>query len=268
MPLEKRCIRFIDNFSGGTRGALSTEFFLQVLGLLPSTQSTLLPLQASSDMQCSVHAFCKGCMQIALLVSPDRQYPDVSLLLLQAGYAVIFLNRKHSIQPFTKGLPSGHIMETLTQVLDTPESSAQPSGAQANGHANGHSSPESSGGSGSTGAKKRRKGSSQNNGRAIVKQAVARAASVRKQGVLMHVTFETLFEYLKVCPLLRYQTGQGRMHACSPIQDLAREQATPEMESSKGNACSHEHSTACLRCSIWRSLHMNCAAVGSAPPST
>lgn len=36
---------------------------------------------------------------------------------LQEGYAVIFLNRKHSIQPFTKGLPSGHIMECLTQVI-------------------------------------------------------------------------------------------------------------------------------------------------------
>ena len=34
----------------------------------------------------------------------------------QAGYAVIFLNRKHSIQPFTKGLPSGQILDCLTQV--------------------------------------------------------------------------------------------------------------------------------------------------------
>lgn len=30
VPLEKRCVRFIDNFSGGTRGALSTEAFLKV----------------------------------------------------------------------------------------------------------------------------------------------------------------------------------------------------------------------------------------------
>ena len=37
---------------------------------------------------------------------------------VQAGYAVIFLNRRHSIQPFTKGLPSGEIMDTLTDVLD------------------------------------------------------------------------------------------------------------------------------------------------------
>ena len=31
VPLERRCIRFIDNFSGGTRGALSVEQFLQVI---------------------------------------------------------------------------------------------------------------------------------------------------------------------------------------------------------------------------------------------
>ena len=29
MPLERNCVRFVDNFSGGTRGALSTEQFLQ-----------------------------------------------------------------------------------------------------------------------------------------------------------------------------------------------------------------------------------------------
>ena len=56
-------MRFIDNFSGGTRGALSAEEFLD------------------------------------------------------AGYAVVFLTRKHSIQPFTKGLPSGEIVDCLTQIL-------------------------------------------------------------------------------------------------------------------------------------------------------
>lgn len=31
VPLERRCVRFIDNFSAGTRGALSTEGFLKVM---------------------------------------------------------------------------------------------------------------------------------------------------------------------------------------------------------------------------------------------
>jgi len=35
VPLEKRCVRFIDNFSGGTRGALSTEAFLEVTSYPP-----------------------------------------------------------------------------------------------------------------------------------------------------------------------------------------------------------------------------------------
>lgn len=31
VPLERNCVRFIDNFSAGTRGALSTEQFLKVI---------------------------------------------------------------------------------------------------------------------------------------------------------------------------------------------------------------------------------------------
>jgi phosphopantothenate-cysteine ligase len=30
VPLEKRCVRFVDNFSQGSRGALSAEEFLKV----------------------------------------------------------------------------------------------------------------------------------------------------------------------------------------------------------------------------------------------
>ena len=32
VPLERRCVRFIDNFSAGSRGALSVEEFLEVGG--------------------------------------------------------------------------------------------------------------------------------------------------------------------------------------------------------------------------------------------
>lgn len=32
VPLERNCVRFIDNFSAGTRGAMSTEQFLEVVG--------------------------------------------------------------------------------------------------------------------------------------------------------------------------------------------------------------------------------------------
>lgn len=30
VPLEQNCVRFLDNFSGGTRGALSAELFIKV----------------------------------------------------------------------------------------------------------------------------------------------------------------------------------------------------------------------------------------------
>lgn len=39
VPLEKRCVRFIDNFSGGTRGALSTEEFLEVCPAVSSQKA-------------------------------------------------------------------------------------------------------------------------------------------------------------------------------------------------------------------------------------
>ena len=98
VPLERRCVRFIDNFSGGTRGALSTEHYLQVRRHRCGTLTWLAV--------------------VFLTVAPTA---------VQAGYAVIFLNRKHSIQPFTKGLPSGQILDCLTQVhcgLCPPESVA------------------------------------------------------------------------------------------------------------------------------------------------
>lgn len=67
VPLERRCVRFIDNFSAGTRGALSTEEFLK------------------------------------------------------AGYLVVFLNRRQSIQPFTCDLPhhdDGSALKLLQSVIE------------------------------------------------------------------------------------------------------------------------------------------------------
>lgn len=57
VPLERRCVRFIDNFSAGNRGAASTEHFLK------------------------------------------------------AGYAVIFLHRRGSVQPFCRSLPENPLFQ-------------------------------------------------------------------------------------------------------------------------------------------------------------
>ncbi|KAF7829891.1 phosphopantothenate--cysteine ligase 2-like [Senna tora] len=56
-PLEQRCVRYVDNFSSGHRGATSTEYFLK------------------------------------------------------AGYAVIFLYRRGSFQPFCRSLPEHPLLE-------------------------------------------------------------------------------------------------------------------------------------------------------------
>ncbi|KAK4428486.1 Phosphopantothenate--cysteine ligase 2 [Sesamum alatum] len=57
VPLEQRCVRYIDNFSSGHRGAASTEYFLK------------------------------------------------------AGYAVVFLYRKGTCQPYCRSLPDDPLLE-------------------------------------------------------------------------------------------------------------------------------------------------------------
>lgn len=64
VPLEKNCVRFIDNFSRGTRGAKSAEFFLE------------------------------------------------------AGYAVVFLTRSGSQQPFSDVIDPERILTVVAQLLD------------------------------------------------------------------------------------------------------------------------------------------------------
>lgn len=49
VPLEKRCVRFLDNFSSGRRGAISTEELLKVRHL--STLSNSVALQAQQHIQ-------------------------------------------------------------------------------------------------------------------------------------------------------------------------------------------------------------------------
>ena len=64
VPLERKCVRYVDNFSAGTRGALSAERFLD------------------------------------------------------AGYAVIFLSRTQSVQPFSMGIDWSSPAEQLASMLE------------------------------------------------------------------------------------------------------------------------------------------------------
>ncbi|KAK9271381.1 hypothetical protein L1049_026971 [Liquidambar formosana] len=63
VPLEQRCVRYIDNFSSGHRGASSTEYFLK------------------------------------------------------AGYAVIYLNRRGTCQPYCRFLPDNPLLECF-EIID------------------------------------------------------------------------------------------------------------------------------------------------------
>lgn len=76
VPLESRTVRFIDNFSIGTRGATSAENFL-------------------------------------------RQ-----------GYAVVFLHRRGSLQPFSRHLPRDGLLDML-QLVDGAEARLRPDKAEA-----------------------------------------------------------------------------------------------------------------------------------------
>lgn len=62
VPLEQRCVRYIDNFSSGHRGAASTEYFLK------------------------------------------------------AGYAVIFLHRRGTCQPYCRSLPDDPLLECFESI--------------------------------------------------------------------------------------------------------------------------------------------------------
>ncbi|KAL5720451.1 phosphopantothenate--cysteine ligase (ATP) [Ranunculus cassubicifolius] len=65
VPLEQRCVRYIDNFSSGHRGAASTEYFIK------------------------------------------------------AGYAVIFLHRRGTCQPYCRSLPEDSFLECLELTADS-----------------------------------------------------------------------------------------------------------------------------------------------------
>lgn len=154
VPLERHCVRFIDNFSGGTRGALSAEEFLE------------------------------------------------------AGYAVVFLTRRHSIQPFTKGLPSGEIVDCLTQILRADPGASNGLGvigAAGSGGGNdedGFGAAAASASNATTAPAQatcetpRAITASSGRSAALVAAALRKARAAAVAGTLLRLSFETLFEYL------------------------------------------------------------------------
>ncbi|KAK9834742.1 hypothetical protein WJX74_009003 [Apatococcus lobatus] len=111
VPLERRCVRFIDNFSSGSRGALAVEAFLQ------------------------------------------------------AGYAVIYIYRANTVQPFTNGTHSERALQWLfEQATERQDASLSlPAGSAE-----------------------------------LVASAVQRFKQVHHESTLLRLPFTTLFEYLLV----------------------------------------------------------------------
>ncbi|KAJ4756763.1 Phosphopantothenate--cysteine ligase [Rhynchospora pubera] len=111
VPLEQRCVRYIDNFSSGHRGAASTEYFVK------------------------------------------------------AGYAVIFVHRRGSYQPYCRYLPEDSFLDFVQ--LDE-ESNIQIPDAHA----------------------------------ATVRKAIREYHKAVGEGLLLKLPFTTIFEYLQILQLV------------------------------------------------------------------
>ncbi|KAI3465078.1 hypothetical protein Pfo_021741 [Paulownia fortunei] len=111
VPLEQRCVRYIDNFSSGHRGAASTEYFLK------------------------------------------------------AGYAVVFLYRRGTCQPYCRALPDDPLLECF-------EVTSESNIAVHSIHAK------------------------------TVKGAISNNRAAVTRGTLLKLPFTTIFEYLQILQLI------------------------------------------------------------------
>lgn len=111
VPLEQRCVRYIDNFSSGHRGAASTEYFLK------------------------------------------------------AGYAVIFLFRRGTCQPYCRSLPDDPLLECF-EVIENLDIQVRQTHSEA------------------------------------VKKAISDHSAAVEEGHLLKLPFTTIFEYLQTLQMI------------------------------------------------------------------
>ncbi|PKI47448.1 hypothetical protein CRG98_032157 [Punica granatum] len=116
VPLEQRCVRYIDNFSSGHRGAASTEYFIK------------------------------------------------------AGYAVIFLYRRGTCQPYCGSLPDDPFLECFEFTDDAHIRAREP-----------HSE--------------------------AVKRAIGDHRVAVEKGLLLKLPFTTIFEYLQMLQMIATSVG-------------------------------------------------------------
>ncbi|KAM1331377.1 hypothetical protein ACFX13_044668 [Malus domestica] len=122
VPLEQQCVRYIDNFSSGHRGAASTEYFLK------------------------------------------------------AGYAVIFLYRRGSCQPYCTSLPDDPLLESFECTDDSNIKVCQ-------------SYSE------------------------VVRNAITKTHAAVTGGLLLKLPFTTIFEYLQMLQMIAFSIRSLGPHA-------------------------------------------------------
>ncbi|OVA06619.1 DNA/pantothenate metabolism flavoprotein [Macleaya cordata] len=134
VPLEQRCVRYIDNFSSGHRGAASTEYFLK------------------------------------------------------AGYAVIFLHRRGTCQPYCRSLPEDSLLECFELTEESSVQGVFNVKCDIEKHLNSHLS-----------------------------QAV-------EQGLLLKLPFTTIFEYLQILRMvatsMKSLGSRGMFYLAAAVSDF------------------------------------------------
>ncbi|GLC43564.1 hypothetical protein PLESTB_001570700 [Pleodorina starrii] len=207
VPLERRCVRFIDNFSAGTRGAMSTERFLE------------------------------------------------------AGYAVIFLTRTGSQQPFSHLLPSADPPELVNRIAClAPPSAVSPAAASrgdpapAADDSSGLPTATSSGcqasaavGVGSRGPSEVGVGIRPEHAEAVGRVLRAQQAC-REDGTLLVIKYETIFEYLTylriIADQLRPLGPRAMLYLAAAVSDFYipwSELVEHKIQSSNGPLVLHLH---------------------------
>ncbi|KAF8653054.1 hypothetical protein HU200_062493 [Digitaria exilis] len=121
VPLEQRCVRYIDNFSSGHRGAASTEYFLK------------------------------------------------------AGYAVIFIHRRGSCQPFCRFLPDDSFLSFFDVTADSKVQVVES-----------HTT--------------------------VVKKAIGEYSKAIEGGSLLKLPFTTIFEYLQLLKMVATSMSSVGLH--------------------------------------------------------
>ncbi|XP_028554584.1 phosphopantothenate--cysteine ligase 1-like isoform X4 [Dendrobium catenatum] len=133
VPLEQRCVRYIDNFSSGNRGAASTEYFVK------------------------------------------------------AGYAVIFVHRRGSCQPYCRYLPEDSFLEFFEVLNDSEIQVCHP-------HAT------------------------------VVKKAIKEYHSAVNGGFLLKLPFTTIFEYLQIIQVVATSLSclgpRGMFYLAAAVSDF------------------------------------------------